>query len=147
MLIGRRCCLNVVFKVIFYVSTFYFVYFGFINWFNIYLLYYHLFPAPRGWHASCHEMSYSKIEAKLNKEKKNRKFPLTFWIPRNVRILKLCMFVFWCVCVRVFVCVYVCGRVFVCACVCLCVSVRVCVCVCKDNSIRKINRSESTFED
>ena len=39
-----------------------------------YLLYCHLLPLPRGWHVSCQEKSYSNREAKLKKEKKNRKF-------------------------------------------------------------------------
>ena len=42
----------------------------------IYLLYCHLFPSPRGRHASWQEKSYSKRTAKLKKEKKNKISPL-----------------------------------------------------------------------
>ena len=42
----------------------------------IYLLNFNPLPPPRSRHASCQEMSYSKREAKLKKEKKkDRKFP------------------------------------------------------------------------
>ena len=36
----------------------------------------HLLPPPRGRHASCPEMRYSKRGTKFKKEKKNGKFPL-----------------------------------------------------------------------
>ena len=32
----------------------------------------HPFPTPQDWHASCQEMSYSKRETKLKKERKNK---------------------------------------------------------------------------
>ena len=49
--------------------------------------------------------------------------------------MRVCAFVFVCVCVCVFVCVCLCVRVFVCVyvcvlvCVCMCVCMCVCVCV------------------
>ena len=42
----------------------------------IYLLFYHFPPPLQGQHASCHEMSHSKIGAKLKKKKKNKIYSL-----------------------------------------------------------------------
>jgi len=45
-------------------------------------------------------------------------------------LLKDTIFVYFVVCVRLFLCVCVCVCVYVCVCVCVCVHVCVCVCVC-----------------
>ena len=47
------------------------------NYINLFIFIKHNpFPLPQVWQTSCHEMSYSKRETKLMKEKNNRKFPL-----------------------------------------------------------------------